>query len=97
MSLVPAGSAPHARKIERAQALPMRFRCEPIPRAAVRLVSPTMGHAKSGQGPMIRDVPKSTCRLGTPEALSLCTPFLSPVVLVAMPVPAFCSRVCGRR
>ena len=45
------------------RALLTQFQCEPIPRAAVRLVSPAMGPAKSGQGPMIRKVLKSTCRL----------------------------------
>jgi hypothetical protein len=40
-----------------------RFRCEPIPRAAVRLVSPAMGHAKPGQGPVIRNVTEITRRL----------------------------------
>jgi hypothetical protein len=57
------GAAHGRQEARERRVLLTRFRCEPIPRAAVRLVSPTMGHVKSGQGPVIRDVPKSSSRL----------------------------------
>ena len=70
------------KKRERVELYLTRFQCEPIPRAAVRLVSQAMGHAKSGQRPMIRDVLKSTCRLAREAAFSMYCPFPSPMVSV---------------
>jgi hypothetical protein len=55
------------------RALLTRFQCEPIPRAAVRLVSQPMGHVKSGQGPVSRKVLKSTGRLARRGGF-LCVP-----------------------
>jgi hypothetical protein len=76
--------------------LPMRFRCEPIPRAAVRLVSPAMGPAKPGQGPVIRKVPKSTCRLAHRGGFFSVLLFPPLLCRSATPVRAFCSRVWAR-
>jgi len=52
------------------------------PKGSGEVSGQAMGHARPGQGPVIRDVPKSACRLAHPRRLSLRTALPIPVVSV---------------